>query len=692
MSTKFIYGLVIFSSAFLLFQVQPILGKTILPWLGGAAGVWIVCLLFFQVVLLLGYLHAHGMTRIFRPRAQARVHALLLLVSILVLPIIPKHPPTPSAATDPAFRILWLLGVTVGLPYFLLSSTSPLLQAWYARKDADAAPYRFYAVSNAGSMLALVSYPILVEPWIGTSHQALGWSWAYAAVALLCAVGALAFARQAPIARRLEGAPPPPWTVQVLWISLAACGSALLLAITHHITQNIASVPLLWVIPLALYLLTFILCFEGRAWYRRDFFLRLLGVALGSMAYAVAPSFAGLPVLVSIPLFCCCLFVCCMFCHGELARLKPDPTHLTSFYLMCSLGGAIGALFVAGVAPRLFSGDYELRIAIGYCALLVLVVHHRDPESRFYRARWQSAWLLIVALALAIIVSLAVTAREEAKGARVMVRNFYGVLRVVEQVAPNVVLVKGEASPAPEGDFRCEKLMNGTIDHGLEFLAPARRHWPTTYYGPDSGIGITLEAAGLTPSLNVGVIGLGVGTLAAYGRPGDRYRFYEINPLVVQIANREFSFLRDSAAKVDIVLGDGRLSLEQEQPQGFDVLVVDAFSGDSIPVHLLTQEAFALYFRHLQPEGVLAVHISNQYLNLAPVVAGSAIRLSKEAVLIENGADSPRGIYRARWVLVGNPQGFLGKPEIEKAGIRFAATSPQLPWTDDYSSLFKILM
>jgi hypothetical protein len=381
-----------------------------------------------------------------------------------------------------------------------------------------------------------------------------------------------------------------------------------------------------------------------------------------------------------------------MFCHGELARLKPDPTHLTSFYLMCSLGGAIGALFVAGVAPRLFSGDYELRIAIGCCALLVLVVHHRDPESRFYRARWQPAWLLIVALALAIIVRLVVTAREEAKGARVMVRNFYGVLRVVEQVAPNVVLMKGEASPAPEGDFRCEKLMNGTIDHGLEFLAPARRHWPTTYYGPDSGIGITLKAVGLTPSLNVGVIGLGVGTLAAYGRQGDRYRFYEINPLVVQIANREFSFLRDSPAKVDIVLGDGRLSLEQEQPQGFDVLVVDAFSGDSIPVHLLTQEAFALYFRHLQPEGVLAVHISNQYLNLAPVVAGAAMSLSKEAVLIENKADSPSGIYRARWVLVGKPQGFLGRPEIEKAGNRFAAKSPQLPWTDDYSSLFKILM
>ena len=691
MISRFIYGLVIFSSAFLLFQVQPILGKMILPWFGGAAGVWIVCLLFFQVVLLLGYFYAHLLTRKLRARSQIRVHAALLIASLLVLPILPRVSWKPSAISDPAFHILWLLGATVGLPYFLLSSTSPLLQAWYVQNDTGAAPYRFYAVSSTGSMLALVGYPILVEPWIATSHQAVGWSWAYAAVALLCVAVALSSSFRDPISGRPEDPPPPHWKLQTLWISLAACGSALLLAITHHISQNIASVPLLWVIPLALYLLTFILCFEGRAWYRRDFFLRLLGVALGAMAYSLAPSFAGLPLGVSIPLFCCCLFVGCMFCHGELARLKPHPAHLTSFYLMCSLGGAMGALFVALVAPRLFSGDYELRMAIGFCALLVLVVHHRDPASLFYRARWQPAWLVMVALALTIIVSLGVTAREEAQGARVMVRNFYGVLRVVDQVAANIVMVKGGASRPLDEDPRFEKLMNGAIDHGLQFLSPARRDQPTSYYGPESGIGITLKAARVTAPLDVGVIGLGVGTLAAYGRRGDRYRFYEINPLVLQIANQEFSFLRDSEAKIDVVLGDGRLSLEQERPQGFDVLVVDAFSGDSIPVHLLTREAFELYFRHLKSDGVLAVHISNQFLNLSPVVAGAAHRLGKEAVLVNNEPDGARGISRATWVLVGNPQGFLGKSEIEKAGTLLGATSPQLQWTDDYSSLFKIL-
>lgn len=690
-SSLFIYGLVIFSSAFLLFQVQPLLGKMILPWFGGAAGVWIVCLLFFQVMLLLGYFYAHLLTRKFPVRTQGRVHVALLFASIMLLPIVPKDSWKPASPFHPAFHILLVLGATVGLPYFLLSSTSPLLQAWYAQKDADASPYRFYAVSNTGSMLALVSYPLLIEPWLATSHQAVGWSWAYAAVALLCATVALSSSRQDSIVGQREGEPAPQWKMQTLWISLAACGSALLLAITHHISLNIASVPLLWVIPLALYLLTFILCFAGRSWYRRDFILRLLGVALGSMAYALAPTFAGLPLSLSIPLYCGCLFVCCMFCHGELARLKPHPTHLTSFYLMCSLGGAIGAFLVAVVAPWLFSGDYELRMAIGSCALLVLVVHHRDPESPFYPARSKPAWLLMVALALAVIVSLGVTAREQAKGARVMVRNFYGVLRIVDQVAPDVVPVKGEAARPPDEDPRFEKLMNGTIDHGLQFLSPARRDQPTTYYGPNSGIGITLKAAELTSPLKVGVIGLGVGTLAAYGRPGDRYEFYEINPLVVQLANQDFTFLRDSKAQIEIVLGDARLSLEGEAPQGFEVLVVDAFSGDSIPVHLLTREAFELYFRHLQADGVLAVHISNQYLNLAPVVAGAATWLSKEAVMVKNGPDRPQGISAATWILVGNPQHFLGKPEAEKAGTLLAATSPQIQWTDDYSSLFKIL-
>jgi hypothetical protein len=693
MISKFIYALVIFSSAFLLFQVQPIMGKTILPWFGGSAGVWIVCLVFFQVVLLLGYSYAHLLIRRFQPRTQARIHAGFLFASLLALPIVRSATIRPLSPGYPAFHILWLLTVSVGLPYFLLSATSPLLQAWYVQKVAQAAPYRLYAVSNVGSMLALLSYPFLVEPWVGTSSQGRGWSWAYACLAVVCAFVALNSARGQGVSTERESAsvPAPDWRTKSLWISLAACGSALLLTITHHITQNIAAVPLLWIIPLALYLLSFILCFEGRAWYRPDVFLRLLGVALGSMAYAVAPSFAGLPFKVSIPLFCSCLFVCCMFCHGELARLKPDPAHLTSFYLMISLGGALGAVLVALVAPAVFSGDYELRIAIGFCALVALVVQHRDPVSPFYRARWELPWLLVVSLAMAIVVSLVITARDQAKGTRLVVRNFYGVLRIVDETAPNVVVMKGGATSPDAGDYRYEKLMNGTIDHGLQFLSPALRDQPTTYYAPESGIGIALKAAGTATPLNVGVIGLGVGTLAAYGRRGDHYEFYEINPLVVRLAGEQFSFLRDSLARIDIVLGDGRLSLEREPHQGFDVLAVDAFSGDSIPVHLLTLEATELYFRYLKPQGVLAVHVSNRYLNLIPVVATAALKLNKEAVVVENKADKHRGIDASSWVLVGNPEGFLGKQEIEGAGTRILST-PQILWTDDYSSLFKVLM
>jgi SAM-dependent methyltransferase len=690
-NSKLIYGLAIFSSAFLLFQVQPILGKMILPWFGGAAGVWIVCLMFFQVLLLLGYLYAHLLTKKFRARTQGGIHATLLMASLLLLPIQPKDSWKFSPRADPALHLLRILTLTIGLPFFLLSSTSPLLQAWSAQKRAGWGLYRWYAVSNAGSLLALISYPFLIEPGVSTSHQAAGWSIAYAAIALLLGVVALSSGADSTWSAPSEVTAEPDWKMKALWIGLAACGSALLLAITNQISRNIASIPLLWVIPLALYLLTFILCFERSSWYHRDLFLRLLGAALGAMAYSLGGSFSVLPLPLSILLFSCGLFICCMFCHGELARLKPHPSLLTSFYFYCSLGGAIGALLVALVAPRVFSGDYELRMALGTCAVLVLLVHHRDSSSKFYKARWQPAWLVMMALALMVIVGLGVTAREEAKGARLMVRNFYGELRIVDQVAPNVVLLSGEAPRQLRGDPRFQKLMNGTIDHGLQFLSPARKREPTSYYGPLSGIGITLGAARGAKPRDVGVIGLGAGTLAAYGKQGDRFKFYEINPLVVQLANREFSFLRDTKANIEVALGDARLSLEQESPQGFDVLVVDAFSGDSIPVHLLSRQAFELYFRHLKPDGVLAVHISNQYLNLAPVVAGASQWLNKEAVLVNSEPDSPRGVYRATWVLVGNRDGFLGKPEIEKAGKILANNELRLIWTDDSSSLLKIL-
>jgi SAM-dependent methyltransferase len=692
-ANRIIYGIAIFASALLLFEVEPIIAKIILPWFGGVAAVWAVCLLFFQVVLLLGYSYAHLLTRWLPLRGQGHFHAVLLLASLLLLRIAPRDAWKPAGPGHPVLRILLLLCATVGLPYFLLSTTSPLLQAWYARTLADTEPYRFYALSNAGSVLALLSYPVLIEPYLSTSHQALGWSLAYGAFVLLSVAIALvprAGKRNESSARSKSQRPAA--SLQLLWLGLAACGSGLLLAVTNHISQNIASVPFLWILPLSLYLLSFILCFDARGWYRREFFLRLLGIAIGGMTYALAPSFAGLPWKALIVVYCLGLFICCMFCHGELARLKPAPEHLTSFYLALSLGGAMGALFVALVAPRIFSGYYELHCLIGLCAVLVLIVHYRDPSARNRGGLNNPAWLVMAGLAAIVITSLFVTAREQAAGARLMVRNFYGVLRIIDGIEPNVVLLQGNRAQSVDKDPHYRKLMNGTIDHGLQFLAPGRRREPTTYYGPKSGVGIALEAARRERALRVGAIGLGIGTVATYGQKGDQYTFYEINPLVVKVAKEEFTFLRDSEAQIDIVLGDARLSLEGEAPEQFDVLIVDAFSGDSIPVHLLTQEAFALYFRQVKPDGVLAVHISNQYLNLEPVVAGEASWLGREAVIVDRDVENNKGVYPATWILVGNRDGFLGESEIEKAGhlLPPSRRNAQL-WTDNYSSVWRLL-
>lgn len=694
MTSKISYGITIFLGAFLLFEIEPLIAKRILPWFGGAAAVWIICLLFFQLVLLLGYAYAHWLTSKLQPKTQSKIHAALLAASLLLLPVYPKNSWQPTPSQSPTLHILLLLTATIGLPYFLLSSTSPLLQSWYATQH-NVTPYRFYSLSNIGSMLALVSYPVAVEPWLTTRHQAITWSAIYAAFAILCA--AIAFAPRDALqgTKKEQLTSRPSASVQLLWLTLAACGSALLLSITNHITQNIAAVPLLWIIPLALYLLTFILCFASHAWYPRSIFLRLLAVMLGGMTYALSPSFIHMtiqmPIWVAVPLFCIGLFVACMFCHGELARLKPDPQHLTSFYLMVAAGGAVGALFVAVIAPHIFSAFYELHVSIGLCAILVVIVYSADPQSPFSVRHLRPGGFALAALAIAIIASVVVNARNYAVSAQLTVRNFYGVLRVVDGAAPNVAMIHGSdvAQQGDRTDYR--ELVNGAINHGVQFLAPDRRRWETTYYSQESGVGIALQAAEKAGPIRVGVIGLGAGTTAAYGRSGDHFTYYDINPLVIQVAQQQFTFLKDSPAAINIVLGDARLSLERESPQDFDVLIVDAFSGDAIPVHLLTREAFQLYFQQLNPGGVLAVHVSNNYLNLGPVVAAAAKSLGKESVLIQNPDDPPKGISTSIWVLVGNPNGFEGQREIESKGLMILPSSKDRLWTDDYSNLFEVL-
>ncbi len=683
-------ALTIFVSALLLFQVEPLIGKIILPWFGGVAAVWTVCLLFFQVVLLLGYFYAHLLTRRFGRRTQGWIHAAILAASLLVLPILPRNSWKPAGPEHPALHILEVLTLAVGLPFFALSATSPLLQAWWANAKKDEGVYRFYAISNAGSLLGLLTYPVLIEPRLTIPHQGWSWSFVYAAFAVACGMIAITQREKASAPPRETFAAPPDWNIRALWIALPACSSALLLAVTNHITQNVAAVPFLWIIPLSLYMLSFILCFGSR-WYHRMLFLRLLGVALGCMAYALSPSLTSLPLWILISLFCAGLFFCCMFCHGELARLKPEPSQLTSFYFWSSLGSVAGAAFAALLAPQIFSGFYELHVALGACALLAVLVHRTDPASPFRQPHWRLALPVLYGLAATIIVALFLLARGESASSNRMARNFYGVLRVSDESAPNVVLLKDDEQSRPKDDLRFRRLMNGTITHGLQFLGTARRDQPASYYGPDSGIGVAFKALASRGSRRVGAIGLGTGTIAEYAHAGDEFTFYEINPLVLRIAQQDFTFLRDSKARISFELGDGRLTLERQSPQNFDLLAVDAFSSDSIPVHLLTIEAFELYFRHLKPDGILAVHISNRHLHLEPVVAAAAAKLGKDAVLIESPGDRANEIYLARWILLANRSVLQQFPDVEEAGEPATLIPRVKLWTDSYSSLFAVL-
>jgi len=632
-------------------------------------------------VLLLGYLYAHAVVRYLKPRAQMVLHCALLAASLLMLPIYPGASLQPTGPVDPTAGILILLAATVGLPYFLLSTTGPLLQAWYSREYKGAIPYRLYALSNAGSMFALLSYPVLFEPELTTHQQAGTWSIAYGVFVALCGFTAFRSRNHQPLQETLdEAAAQKPRAGQiVMWILLPAVATMLLMAITNHLSQNVAAIPLLWVLPLSLYLLSFILTFEGSGWYRRNPYLQLLAVALGGMAYSLAkPSSENSPILWLVMLFGLGLFTCCMVCHGELVRLKPHPRYLTHFFLAISAGGALGGVFVAILAPRIFKGLYELPLGLVACAVVVLFALSLDDEI----AEWFRGWRAILpllgaagAVAMAVFLGRGIT--EQARGSRVMVRNFYGALRVYDD--------------GPEyGIDNKRTLVHGTIYHGQEYLNPAKRHMPTTYYGPKTGVGIAIREKGKKGAIRVGVVGLGTGTIAAYGRLGDYYRYYEINPLVPPIAWGQFYYLPDCPAKLDIAMGDARLSLEREPPENFDVLAVDAFSSDAIPVHLLTKEAMSLFFRHLRPDGVLAVHISNRYLDLQPVVETEAKAIGKLTRTIDTEDDDATGVFAATWVLMFAPDSGFMPDELRDSADIPSKRKVRL-WTDDYSNLFQIL-
>ena len=675
----FVYAATIFLSAFLLFQVQPLIARFILPWFGGSAAVWSAALLFFQLVLLGGYFYAHCLIRYLKPKQQLVVHLGLLFVSLSALPIVPSAAWKTTGGGDPTLRILLLLGATVGLPYMLLAATSPLLQAWYLRTHKGAIPYRLFALSNLGSMLALLTYPTLIEPSFALHSQAVMWSSAFAVFAVVCALAAWK-SREGVDPIQLvaqEDAPPPGLPAKLLWIALAACASVLLLAVTSYLTQNLAPVPLLWVVPLSLYLLSFILCFESDRLYNRIIFLPLLVGALMAFTYGEYWYENNYDIVKRlIPALCGALFVCCMICHGELARHRPHPRYLTQFYLMVSIGGAMGGLFVAFASPRIFRDYMELPVAMAAMAALVSCVLW-NQKAGVPRAAWIRAALVIVTVGLAAYLGYKETQKE-----RVYVRsarNFYGVMHVRDDAA-NSYGVPAE-----------RVLVHGTIDHGTQLLQPGSERIPTSYFGYSSGVTRAIRAIGKRGPIKLGILGLGAGVTAALARAGDTLHYYEINPLVLDIATHQFGFLPGCPAEKHVYLGDGRLVLESLPDEHLDFFALDAFTSDSVPVHLLTREAYKTYLRHLKPDGVMAFNISNRYLDLGPVVAQAMTEMGWSGVQVDDdGEDEP--FYSGNtWVVLARSPQFFESPSFRGSSKKLKPKPGFRAWTDDFSNLIQIL-
>lgn len=725
-------------------------------------------MLFFQVVLFLGYTYAHALTRL-PQRWQAWIHGALVMAAVVSLPIAPGAEWKPSGAEDPTHGILLLLLANVALPYFVLSSTSPLVQVWFSRAGNGREPWRLYALSNLGSLAALLSYPFFFEPRWDVMQQTWMWSAGFVAFALLSLWGVYVDRKRSELEvssssqENKYARPVRPRMVQrILWLILPAIASVLLLASTNHLCQDVAVIPFLWVVPLSLYLLTFIICFEHERWYLPWLWAALAMLLLfatavpadfASIGSKLASKIAGKDMVWDmtpdfrweIGLVCLAMFLGCMICHGELARQKPASAHLTEFYLMMSAGGALGGLFVSLVAPRIFTTYMEwpgvllaafmvaslrvvfsvwstenrwIRMALTMAALVLAGVgiwwisreltsssatgHLANLLRRFevtekairfiysvaatclvvlvllWRERWSR---LICTSAAASVVGVGAWWLESnifKTEARVdIVRNFYGVISV-------------------EDDFDDDgqgwrTLYHGSILHGRQFLSETWDDEPLSYYGHETGIGRALLSLKDRPDARVGIVGMGAGTVAAYAQKGQTFRFYDINPDIVRLAKTRFRYLKDlesRGAHLEIALGDARLSLEHEGPQRFDVLLLDAFSGDSVPVHLLTREAFEIYLRHMKPDGIIAVHVSNRYLALAPVIkrVAESIGMRTTRVLTElDGFDEATD-----YVMVTNNDAFLqsNAPESPDTEEPEATTL----WTDRRHNLFECLM
>ena len=673
---RILVGATIFLASFLLFLVEPIAAKQLLPIFGGSASVWITCLVFFQTALVVAYLYSHWQAQ----RARWLLHfGLLLAAAASALAWAVRSAIPGQAAAHPIASIFAALTVSIGLPFLVLGATSPLLQVWLARIEFRGIPYGLFALSNLASLLALAAYPTIIEPRLTLQAQRLLWCCGFSAFALISAI--LAWRT-----RLATDAPPPPETFEMvdlprsplthklLWVLLPMGAAMQLAAVTAYLTQNVAAIPLLWILPLAVYLITLIVAFEFPRILPRGILVRFLVVMLAGLGYMLSKTDVSLPLRVALAFFLVEVFVSCLFCHTEAYALRPKrPSESTLFYLLFAAGGALGAFLIGIASPLIFSFNYDLALTFFITALLALAVTWSSGWP--LRLLWSTASVLLLALVVMLHIAYQ-------RNTPLAIRNFYGSLRVRESLSPH-----------PGAKVRT--LTNGTIQHGTQIFSSDLRKTPTTYYAEDSGVGLALRYCclreGSTRPRNIGIIGLGVGTIAAYGQPGDRIHFYEINPAVAPIAQNLFTYLRDSGAQISIAEGDARSTLTAEPPQDFDVLVVDAFTGDAIPLHLLTSQAMDLYKRHLASGGVLAFHISNQHVDLEPEIALLAQSAGMDARRIPSFANEERGEFTATWMLLTNNLAFFAQPEVA-AHVRPATTNPDVHlWTDDYSSVFPLL-
>jgi hypothetical protein len=747
-----LFGVTTFLSAFLLFQVQLIVSKYILPWFGGSAAVWTTSMLVFQVLLLGGYLYSHAMVTRLSAQMQARVHVALLSLAVLVMGILSICWPTaitpgpawrPASSFHPALKVSFIILVSAGLPFFVLSTTGPLVQAWFGRLRQSTKAYRLYALSNIGSLLGLISFPFVMEPLIRLRTQATIWTVLFCVFAFGCAICAWRAGRVAANATTIERAasdtsePEVGLLRKLLWFALPACASALLLATTNLLCQEVITIPLLWVLPLAIYLLSFILCFDHPRWYQRaifhPWFAASLFVVCAAMVYEHIPA-----RLISLPML---LFAGCMVAHGELVKLKPGVSRLTAFYLSVSAGGACGGVFVAVVAPSVFKTFLEFEISVGLIVALLLITLVLDKHSWIYRGDW---WLPVTVIGGSLLLALG-TAQWIPGVSKMLDRfRFYPVLLLVGVIVGLGAFVLRQ-SPTHARGFRfaqvpvvlltmaafaglystsqpkaglvmsmrnfygvvevmkfpgIKQLMHGRTLHGSQ-LDPPRDRVPITYYGARSGVGILLQnhpkrSLGLG-NMSIGVVGLGTGTIAAYGKLGDSIRYYDIDPDVVQLSAGDhpvFTFLKNSKAAVTTVLGDARLSLEEEaesgKPNRFDVLVLDAFSGDAVPTHLLTKEAFLAYTKHLDPQnGIIAVHITSRHVNLVPVLLAAATEMKASAIITHGAGRYPD--IDALWFIMSPNTDVTTVPGLSEISLQYVgAVGPRL-WTDDYSDIFRLL-